>query len=45
MSSDFQRPPKGLSIFTSVGGVVTAVIAIAGLNFWSGFFLTIVGML
>ncbi|MBE9207775.1 DUF3131 domain-containing protein [Nostoc sp. LEGE 06077] len=36
MSSDFQPPPKGLSILTSVGGVVTAVIAIAGLNFWSG---------
>ncbi|BAY23150.1 hypothetical protein NIES2100_29140 [Calothrix sp. NIES-2100] len=35
MSSDFQPPPKGLSILATVGGVVTAVIAIAGLNFWS----------
>ncbi|MFN6537786.1 MAG: DUF3131 domain-containing protein [Nostoc sp. EkiNYC01] len=36
MSSDFQPPPKSLSILASVGGVVTAVIAIAGFNFWSG---------
>ncbi|MDZ8056242.1 MAG: DUF3131 domain-containing protein [Aulosira sp. ZfuVER01] len=36
MSSDFQPPPKGLSILASVGGVVTAIIAIALLNFWSG---------
>ncbi len=36
MSSDFQPPPKGLSILASVGGVVTAVFAIAGLNAWSG---------
>jgi len=35
MNSDFEPPPKNLSILTSVGGVVTAVIAIAGLNFWS----------
>lgn len=35
MSSDFQPPPKSLSILASVGGVVTAVIAIAILNFWS----------
>jgi hypothetical protein len=35
MGSDFQPPPKGLSILASVGGVVTAVIAIAGLNFCS----------
>ncbi|MBW4688717.1 MAG: DUF3131 domain-containing protein [Komarekiella atlantica HA4396-MV6] len=35
MSSDFQPPPKSLSILSSVGGVVTAVIAIAILNFWS----------
>ncbi|MDZ8028848.1 MAG: DUF3131 domain-containing protein [Nostoc sp. DedQUE11] len=36
MSSDFQPPPKNLSILASVGGVATAVIAIAGFNFWSG---------
>ncbi len=35
MSSDFQPPPKNLSILASVGGVVTAVIAIAILNGWS----------
>ncbi|AFY31425.1 DUF3131 domain-containing protein [Calothrix sp. PCC 7507] len=35
MSSDFQPPPKSLSILSSVGGVVTAAIAISGLNFWS----------
>ncbi|MDZ8104159.1 MAG: DUF3131 domain-containing protein [Nostoc sp. DedQUE12a] len=35
MSSDFQPPPKSLSILASVGGVMTAVIAIAGFNFWS----------
>jgi hypothetical protein len=35
MSSDFQPPPKNLSILASVGGVVTAVIAIAILNVWS----------
>ncbi|WP_445633674.1 DUF3131 domain-containing protein [Nostoc sp. DSM 114161] len=35
MSSDFQPPPKSLSILASVGGVVTAVVAIAGFNFWS----------
>jgi hypothetical protein len=32
MSSDFQPPPPSLSILAVVGGVVTAVIAIAGLN-------------
>ena len=35
MSSDFQPPPKSMSILASVGGVVTAVIAIAILNVWS----------
>ncbi len=35
MSSDFQPPPKSLSILASVGGVLTAMIAIAGFNFWS----------
>ncbi|MBN3894040.1 MAG: DUF3131 domain-containing protein [Nostoc sp. NOS(2021)] len=35
MSSDFQPPPKSLSILASVGGVVTAAIAIAVLNVWS----------
>ena len=32
MSSDFQPPPKSLSILASVGGVVTAITAIAILN-------------
>ncbi|MCG6133376.1 MAG: DUF3131 domain-containing protein [Nostoc sp. LLA-1] len=35
MTSDFEPPPKNLSILASVGGVVTAAIAIAGLNLWS----------
>ncbi|MBD2448645.1 DUF3131 domain-containing protein [Nostoc sp. FACHB-152] len=35
MSSDFKPPPKGLSALASVGGVVTAIVAIALLNFWS----------
>ncbi|MEH1808867.1 DUF3131 domain-containing protein [Nostoc sp.] len=35
MSSDFQPPPKSLSILATVGGVVTAAIAIAILNGWS----------
>jgi hypothetical protein len=35
MGSDFQPPPKGLSALASVGGVVTAIIAITLLNFWS----------
>ncbi|MCF4966571.1 DUF3131 domain-containing protein [Nostoc sp. CMAA1605] len=35
MDSDFQPPPKSLSLLASVGGVVTAIIAIATLNFWS----------
>ncbi|WP_208099223.1 DUF3131 domain-containing protein [Nostoc sp. 106C] len=35
MTSDFNPPPKSLSILASVGGVVTAIIAIAGLNYWS----------
>ena len=32
MNSDFEPPPKGLSILTIVGGVVTAIAAIAGLE-------------
>ena len=32
MNSDFDPPPKGLSILATVGGVVTAVVAIAGLK-------------
>ncbi|MEW5855933.1 MAG: hypothetical protein AB1861_00890, partial [Cyanobacteriota bacterium] len=32
MNSDFKPPPKGLSILAAVGGVVTAVVAIAGLQ-------------
>ncbi len=35
MNSDFDPPPKSLSLLACVGGVVTAVVAIAGLNFWS----------
>jgi hypothetical protein len=35
MSSDFQPPPESLSILVSVGGVVTAIIAIAIFNVWS----------
>ena len=35
MSSDFQPPPKGLSLLACVGGVVTAIVAIATLSFWS----------
>ena len=35
MNSDFEPPPKSWSILASVGGVVTAVSAIALLNFWS----------
>ena len=35
MNSDFEPPPKGLSLLTVVGGVVTAVVAIAGLEFLS----------
>jgi hypothetical protein len=35
MNSNFEPPPKGLSILTVVGGVVTAVVAIAGLEFLS----------
>ncbi len=41
MNSDFDPPPKGLSILATVGGVVTAVVAIAGLNSLSKhFYLT-----
>ncbi|MBW4563252.1 MAG: DUF3131 domain-containing protein [Mojavia pulchra JT2-VF2] len=36
MTSDFEPPPKSWSLLASVGGVVTSVIAIAGLNYWSG---------
>ncbi len=32
MNSDFEPPPKGWSILASVGGIVTAVAAIAGLE-------------
>ncbi|HEY9667220.1 MAG TPA: DUF3131 domain-containing protein, partial [Coleofasciculaceae cyanobacterium] len=35
MNSDFEPPPKGLSMLTVVGGVVTAVVAIAGLESFS----------
>lgn len=36
MNSDFEPPPKGLSILTHAGGVVTAIMAIASLQYWSG---------
>ena len=36
MTSDFDPPPKSLSILSVVGGVVTAVAAIAGLQYLSG---------
>jgi hypothetical protein len=32
MNSDFEPPPKRLSLLASVGGVVTALVAIASLN-------------
>ncbi len=35
MNFDFEPPPTKFSWLASVGGVVTAVIAISGLNFWS----------
>ncbi|MDP8966845.1 MAG: DUF3131 domain-containing protein [Cyanobacteriota bacterium] len=35
MTSDFEPPPKSLSILTVVGGVVTAVAAIAGIQYLS----------
>nr|WP_325078847.1 DUF3131 domain-containing protein [Sphaerospermopsis aphanizomenoides] len=35
MNSDFEPPPKKLSILATVGGVVTAIVAITGLNSWS----------
>ena len=35
MNFDFDRPPKGLSILAHAGGVVTAVVAIASLEYWS----------
>ncbi|MBW4614422.1 MAG: DUF3131 domain-containing protein [Desmonostoc vinosum HA7617-LM4] len=35
MNSDFEPPPKSLSLLASVGGVITAVVAIISLNYWS----------
>jgi hypothetical protein len=35
MNSDFDPPPKKLLIIVSVGGIVTAFVAIMGLNYWS----------
>ncbi|WP_413173224.1 DUF3131 domain-containing protein [Anabaena azotica] len=32
MNSDFEPPPRRLSILATVGGIVTAMVAIAGLN-------------
>ncbi|MGM3307092.1 DUF3131 domain-containing protein [Anabaena sp. WFMT] len=37
MKSDFEPPPKKFSILASVGGVVTAIVAIAGLNYLSAY--------
>ena len=35
MTESFEPPPKKLSILATVGGVITAVAAIAGLEYWS----------
>lgn len=35
MNSDFEPPPKTLSILATVGGVLTAIAAIAGLEWYS----------
>jgi len=35
MNSDFEPPPKKWSLLATVGGVLTAVLAIAGLQYWS----------
>lgn len=35
MNSDFEPPPKGLSVLVTIGGVITAFGVIAGLEFWS----------
>jgi hypothetical protein len=37
MNSDFEPPPKGWSILAHAGGVVTAIVAIAGLNALSSY--------
>jgi hypothetical protein len=37
MNSDFEPPPKGWSILAHAGGVVTAIVAIAGLNTLSSY--------
>jgi enterochelin esterase-like enzyme len=37
MNSDFEPPPKRFSILAHAGGVVTAVVAIAGLQYWSSY--------
>ncbi|WP_255800804.1 hypothetical protein [Acaryochloris sp. 'Moss Beach'] len=36
MNSNFEMPPKKLAFLTYLGGVVTAVAAIAGLEMLSG---------
>lgn len=38
MNSDFDPPPTGLSLLASVGGVVTAIAMVAGLESLSGYF-------
>ena len=35
MTETFEPPPKKLSILVTVGGVITAIAAIAGLEYWS----------
>ncbi|MBD2041060.1 DUF3131 domain-containing protein [Microcoleus sp. FACHB-672] len=35
MTETFEPPPKKLSILATVGGVLTAIAAIAGLEYWS----------
>ncbi|MBW4683302.1 MAG: DUF3131 domain-containing protein [Microcoleus vaginatus WJT46-NPBG5] len=35
MTETFEPPPKKLSILATVGGVITAIAAIAGLEYWS----------
>lgn len=36
MNSDFEPPPQGWLVLATVGGVVTAIALIAGLEYWSG---------
>ncbi|GAB4380487.1 MAG: hypothetical protein Kow00121_36850 [Elainellaceae cyanobacterium] len=36
MNSDFDAPPRGLVILVTLGGIVTAIVLIAGLELWAG---------